>query len=90
MEIVFGIGGLVLGLLSGLLPYLKLKTEISKLKEEGVGIQIDNLTKITNFYKKEIESLLVIVNNLKGEVFKLEDILKIYQCKNLECSNRLR
>lgn len=90
MEIVFGIGGLVLGLLSGLLPYLKLKTEITKLKEEGVGIQIDNLTKITNFYKKEIESLLVIVSKLKEEVFKLEDILKIYQCKNLDCSTRLR
>lgn len=90
MEIVFGIGGLVIGLLGGLLPYLKLKTEITKLREEGVGIQIDNLTKITNFYKKEIESLLVIVSNLKEEVFKLEDILKIYQCKNIDCKNRLR
>lgn len=90
MEIVFGIGGLVLGLFGGLLPYLKLKTEITKLREEGVGIQIDNLTKITNFYKKEIESLLVIVSNLKEEVFKLEDILKIYQCKNIDCNNRLR
>ena len=38
MEIVFGIGGLVLGLFSGLLPYLKLKDEITKLKEEGTGI----------------------------------------------------
>ena len=34
MEIVFGIGGLVLGLFGGLLPYLKLKTEITKLREE--------------------------------------------------------
>lgn len=61
MEIVFGIGGLVLGLFGGLLPYLKLKDEVTKLREEGVGIQIDNLTKITNFYKKEIESLLVVI-----------------------------
>lgn len=90
MEIVFGIGGLVLGLFGGLLPYLKLKTEITKLKEEGVGIQIDNLTKITNFYKKEVESLLIIINNLKEEVFKLEDILKIHQCKNIDCTDRKR
>jgi len=90
MEIVFGIGGLVLGLFGGFIPYLKLKTEITKLREEGVGIQIDNLTKITNFYKKEIESLLKIVSNLKEEVFKLEDIIKIYQCKNIDCNNRLR
>ena len=63
MEIVFGIGGLVIGLFGGLLPYLKLKTEITKLKEEGISIQIDNLTKITNFYKKEIESLFSFLLN---------------------------
>jgi hypothetical protein len=82
------IGGLIIGILTVLIPYFRLQSEIKKLKTETGNVENEGLIRLTLFYKKEIVELISLITKLKDEINSLRITLNETACKNSECKNR--